>query len=73
MDRPYFDPCKGSLLESLCKLDKATITAALSPWITPAQIDAILVRRDLIVSHFDKLNCGEGRVGRAVSLGAAAP
>jgi hypothetical protein len=60
MDRPYFDRCKGSLLESLRKLDKATLTAAVSPWLTAAQIDGILARRDLIVSHFDKLIAAKG-------------
>jgi hypothetical protein len=60
MDRPYFDRCKRSLLESLRKLDKPALSSAVSPWLTPAQIDAMLVRRDLIVSHFDKLIAEKG-------------
>lgn len=55
MDRPHFDRCSKPLLETLRKLNKETLTTAISPYLTPAQIDGMLLRRDMIVKHFDKL------------------
>ncbi len=55
MDKPNFDRVSRQLLDSLRKLDKPKLTTGLSPWVTPSQIDGMLVRRDMIVQHFDKL------------------
>jgi hypothetical protein len=60
MDKAHFERCKSSLLDRLRTLDRPTLAAAVSPWLTPAQIDAILIRRDLIVSHFEKLIAEKG-------------
>ena len=55
MDRPNFDRCSSRLLSALRGLDKGKLTTALSPYLTAPQIDGMLMRRDLIVKHFDKL------------------
>ena len=55
MDKPNFDRVSRQLLDLLRKLDKPMLTTGLAPWVTPSQIDGMLLRRDLIVQHFDKL------------------
>jgi hypothetical protein len=60
MDRSHFDRCSRSLLAGLRTLDKAKLTSAVTPYLTAPQIDAILIRRDLIVKHFDKLIAEKG-------------
>ena len=45
--------CDRALLARLRALDAATLQTRLTPWIAPAQIDALLVRRDLIVKAFE--------------------
>jgi hypothetical protein len=55
MDRSNFDRCSSRLLDALRGLDKGKLTTALSPYLTAPQIDGMLMRRDLIVKHFDKL------------------
>jgi hypothetical protein len=60
MDRPHFDRCSRGLIEELRRLKKETLAAALSPYLTPQQLEGILIRRDLIVRHFDKLIAEKG-------------
>jgi hypothetical protein len=60
MDRPHFDRCSGPLLKRLRGLDNATLTATVTPYLSPQQIAGILTRRDLIVKHFDKLIAEKG-------------
>jgi hypothetical protein len=55
MDRPNFQRCSRQLLEALRSLNNEKLIAALSPYLTPAQVSGMLVRRDMIVKHFDKL------------------
>lgn len=47
--------CDRLLLERLRRLDESTVRARLSAWVQPAQLDALLARRDRIVDHFDRL------------------
>jgi hypothetical protein len=60
MDRPHFHRCSRALLDELRKLTKEKLAAALSPYLTPRQIDGMLLRRDLIVTHFNKLIAEKG-------------
>jgi len=60
MDRPNFDRCSRSLLDGMRKLSKEKLTAALSPYLTPVQVDGMLLRRDLIVKHFNQLIAEKG-------------
>ncbi|MGC4055022.1 MAG: metallophosphoesterase [Paludibaculum sp.] len=52
--------CDKALLERLRKLDPAEIRSRLSPWLSPQQIDTMMVRRDLIVRHFEALAVQKG-------------
>jgi hypothetical protein len=55
MDRPNFDRCSRRLLDALRGLNKEKLAAAVSPYLTASQINGMLMRRDLIIKHFDKL------------------
>jgi hypothetical protein len=55
MDRPNFDRCSRRLLDALRGLNKEKLTASISPYLTAPQINGMLIRRDLIIKHFDKL------------------
>lgn len=46
--------CPRGLLEGLRKLDAATLKPLTSGFLSQAQIDALLKRRDRIVRHFEK-------------------
>jgi hypothetical protein len=46
--------CDRQVLERLKTLDKATLTRELRRYVTPYEIDALLGRRDQIVSILDK-------------------
>ena len=60
MDRPDFDRCSRALLDAMRRLIEGKAHAALSPYLTPVQVDGMLLRRDLIVKHFDKLIAEKG-------------
>jgi hypothetical protein len=49
------------LLNALRKLDRAAVSARLEPFITPAGVDALMARRDLIVRYFDQQIAARGR------------
>jgi len=55
MDRENFERCSRSLFESLKTLDASGLTSATKGYLTKQQIEVMLVRRDLIVKHFQKL------------------
>jgi len=55
MDREYFERCSRSLFASLKALDASTLTVAVKGYLTKQQIEAMLVRRDMIVMHFQRL------------------
>jgi hypothetical protein len=46
--------CERSLYTALRKLDPETVRNELSPFLTGPQIDAVLVRRDLILQRLDE-------------------
>jgi hypothetical protein len=60
LDRENFDQCKQSLWAALPKLTEESITAEVKTYLTPQQIKAILIRRDLVVKHFAKLISEKG-------------
>jgi hypothetical protein len=60
MDRPNFDRCSRSLLEGLRGLEREKLSALLLPYLTAKQVDGMLLRRDLIIKHFDKLIAEKG-------------
>jgi len=60
MDRSDFQRCSRTLLDALKKLTKEKLEAALSPYLAPRQVDGMLLRRDLIVKHFNKLIAEKG-------------
>lgn len=60
MDRSNFDRSSRRLLDALRGLNKEKLTAALSPYLTTLQLDGMLIRRDLIIKHFDKLIAEKG-------------
>jgi len=60
MDRPHFDRCSRGLFDALQALTKEKLAAALSPYVTPAQVNGMLLRRDLIVKHFNSLIAEKG-------------
>ncbi len=56
--------CESSLWEKLRQLDRDNVTKAVAPFVSPAEIEAILKRRDLIVEMINKgiSQRGEDRV-----------
>jgi hypothetical protein len=52
--------CDRHLLNDLRKLDASQVDQALKPYLTKSEIKAIMVRRDKIVSHFEKLIAQKG-------------
>jgi hypothetical protein len=60
MERTHFHRCSRKFLDDLRKLTKKEVAAALSPYLTPMQIDGLMLRRDLIVNHFDALIAEKG-------------
>jgi hypothetical protein len=60
MDRPNFQRCSRRLLDALRSLNSEKLIAALSPNLTAAQVNGMLLRRDMIVKHFDKLIAEKG-------------
>jgi hypothetical protein len=56
--------CDRVLWERLKTLDAATVTARLAPHMSAKEIDALLVRRDLLIARIEKLIAekGEGAV-----------
>ena len=52
--------CDRELLERLRRLDGGVVRERLSPWLQADQIDALLVRRDLIVKAIDDLAAQKG-------------
>ena len=59
--------CPKTLLERIRALDDATVRAATSEHLRPGEIEAVLVRRKLIVEHFDALS-PKGRRRRPVLM-----
>jgi hypothetical protein len=51
----YIDHCERGLWNGLRNLDPAVVKEKLSPYLSAAEIKALLVRRDIIVRHFQKL------------------
>lgn len=49
-----------TLLERIRSLDEATVRAAVGSHLRPAEIEAVMVRRRLIVEHFDALIAQKG-------------
>jgi hypothetical protein len=45
--------CERKLLANMRKLDEATLTEKLRPFLTKTEIKAMLVRRDKVVKFFD--------------------
>lgn len=52
--------CDRELLQRLRRLDASAVRERLAPWLQAEQIDALLVRRDLIVRTFDELVAEKG-------------
>lgn len=52
--------CERTLLERLRKLDRKDVARAVDDHLTKWEIDALMARRKLIVSHFDKRIGKEG-------------
>lgn len=52
--------CPKTLLDRLRSLDEPTVRAAAGDHLRPAEIEAVLVRRRLIVEHFDALVAEKG-------------
>lgn len=48
------DKCDRQLLAAMKGLTMDALKAELGPWLRPAEMKAILQRRDLIVAHFEK-------------------
>ena len=48
------DKCDRQLLAAMKGLTMDALKAELRPWLRPAEMKAILQRRDLIVAHFEK-------------------
>jgi hypothetical protein len=57
--------CARGLLAGLKRLDEPTLAPAMKDLLTPQQVEALLKRRDLIVSHYEKLIAD---IGEAVVL-----
>lgn len=49
-----------TLLDRIRALDEATVRAAVGSHLRPAEIEAVLIRRRLIVEHFDALIAAKG-------------
>jgi hypothetical protein len=45
--------CDRALLRNMRALDKAAVTKALMPYLTKAECEAVMARRDLMVKFFD--------------------
>lgn len=56
--------CDRALLGGLRGLNRDLLRQRLSRYLSPQQLDALLIRRELLVSHFDRLlaDKGEGAV-----------
>jgi hypothetical protein len=52
--------CPRGLLERIRTLDEGTVRSAVGGHLRPGEIEAVLVRRQLIVEHFDKLIAEKG-------------
>lgn len=52
--------CPRTLLERLRALDEPTVRGAVGKYLRPGEIEAVLVRRRLIVEHFDALIAEKG-------------
>ncbi len=52
--------CDRTLFDNLKKLDQAQFEEAAKKWLTPAEIKAVMQRRDLIVAYFQKLAAEKG-------------
>ena len=52
--------CPKTLLERIRTLDEPTVRAAVGDHLRPGEIEALLIRRGLIVEHFDKLVAAQG-------------
>ncbi len=52
--------CPRTLLERLRTLDAPTVRAAAGTHLRPAEVEAVLIRRRLIVEHFDALVAAKG-------------
>ena len=52
--------CPKTLLERIRTLDEPTVRAAVGDHLRPGEIDALLIRRRLIVEHFDALVAAQG-------------
>jgi hypothetical protein len=52
--------CPKTLLERIRALDESTVRAAISEHLRPGEIEAVLIRRKLIVEHFDALVAEKG-------------
>ena len=50
--------CKPALLESLKRLRREDVTRELSPFLTDAEIDGLMARRDLIVAKLERRSDG---------------
>ena len=62
--------CERSLLEGLRRLTADALSAAVGRNLTKSEVDAVMVRRDLLVKHFDALIA---RRGEAVVLFTLSP
>jgi hypothetical protein len=52
--------CDRAVLAKIEGLTKESIKAAVADYLTGSEIDAVLKRRDLIVSHFKKMVAEKG-------------
>jgi hypothetical protein len=52
--------CDRSLLQKIRTLTAGQVAAATTPYVGPAEIDALMARRDQIVAIFDKLIAEKG-------------
>ena len=53
--------CESSLWERLQQLDLDNVTKAVAPFVGPAEVEAILKRRDLIVEMIKEAVSKEGK------------
>ena len=60
MDRPDFDRCSRSTASMHSQTGQGKAHGSLKPYLTEPQIDGMLMRRDLIVKHFDQLIAEKG-------------
>lgn len=65
--------CNYQMLEHMRRLDPARVRATLSPYLNPEQIEALMARRDVLVSYFDHAVADRGKDAVLVDLPRQTP